>query len=141
MTRIQAKITLKHLSEHFGIPVPTLRWRRRRNRSSYVRKSHTIWLAPCPWRGAVDSLLHEFAHALTEKRDGEIFLHGYYFKKSLLDVASLYYGDPKRYGWHTEYEDVYRFGVEQLGLANLHLHDYSSFGMMEKMEQSLSFFG
>jgi hypothetical protein len=123
MNRLELTAIVIQLAKHFDILQPTLRWRRSMNRSSYVRKSHTIWIAPYPWRGATDSILHEFAHALTEQTYHFSFSHGECFKESLLKVAKFYYGNPRRYGWHTEYEDVYSFGVKRLGLGSPHLRD------------------
>lgn len=102
MTYQQSVDLLARLSQHFGIDTPNLQLYLS-EASLYHQPSNTIWLASHPWRGTIDSILHEFAHALADKTMPSPEHHGRAFQDALLRVVTFYYGKPEQYGWHSEY--------------------------------------
>lgn len=109
MTQVEVGCGIQRLALHFDIRVPNLRW------STVYRKGHahynkyTIGMGPHAWKGRTEAtMVHEFAHFLAFNRDPNTrtakrwIHHGREFKRALLDVATVWYGDYRKHPWHKE---------------------------------------
>src|SRR5258708_5287487 len=114
LTEQQVELILAELAHYFGIPKPKLSWSNRATVGRAWMLHNKIALGPKCWRGATNSLLHEFAHILQGRRlfagkqmhNGSIG-HGQDFITALFDTVEYYFkGDQTRYGWLSEYRSI-----------------------------------
>jgi hypothetical protein len=119
-------------AQHFKVPVPAVRvraeschgvykyvhWRKGRRR---LLQQITMPVTPCNKKMSLrNQLVHEFAHHLDyapglwkvgyrPDHSG----HGESFRKALVQVATVAYGDPRNYDWRSDYKRVAQWAVEQ----------------------------
>lgn len=112
LTEEQARELLKLLSEEFRIPCPGLSWTFRSRRGLFKRFAYWISAGPLVWRGSTNCLLHEFAHALAEKRHHTKVGHDYRYMEALHDTVLAWFGQDgmNKYDWQSEYSTVAAYG-------------------------------
>src|SRR5207244_1356778 len=89
--------------------------------------NNKIAVGPKCWRGATNSLLHEFAHILDISRQRKaiesagyqmphmVVGHGKSFVKALFDTVGYYFkSDQTRYGWLSEYRSIAKYALQHV---------------------------
>jgi putative metallohydrolase (TIGR04338 family) len=82
---------------------------RRKKGAAYYPGFKTIYIPfQGTWRGTEHSMLHEFAHHLTDaKTDWRLTRpHGREFIECLRVVVLAWFGDLDKYNWKTEYKSI-----------------------------------
>lgn len=90
------------LSDHYLIPTPSINWAPV-ERATTTIATNTINVGSNAWMGVENTIIHEYAHVLSWCYLNH-YKHGPIFWRSLLDITSFLYGDPKLYSWSCEYK-------------------------------------
>lgn len=123
MNEQHAKVIIETLCCWFEVRQPKLSWSNRAKRGRYRPSKKLVVCGPKCWRGPLSSLLHEFAHYLTDARSGFRRInvtnfysskmprrndehHGPAFHRALTDTAEAWFGNAKLYEWDTEYRSL-----------------------------------
>ena len=91
------------LSKHFRIAEPGLRFSKRMENGRYKNRMQILVLPEDAWRGIENTFVHEFAHHLTRCRTPHVKSHGAQFRMNLWRCARMFFSNPLRYAWSTEY--------------------------------------
>ncbi len=115
MTHDEAQSIVNLVCWKFGVAPAKLDWRTTGTKAKngvYFPHSKTIQTGPHSWRGVENTLIHELAHHLTPVvyRQKNWSQHGKEFQLNLLKVANFWFGDWRRYAWHTEYKRLQSYG-------------------------------
>lgn len=123
LSQQEAEETLDKLTEHFGVDV-TLIWDNRIRNGFWRPSRDEIHLGSKCWAG-VSTVLHEYAHALCDKRHGRITrtvrrkFHGKEFCDCLKEISIFFYGDASKYPYQKEYKHVQAYFRKQLGIKKV----------------------
>jgi predicted SprT family Zn-dependent metalloprotease len=126
MNYFEAIEALEILSDYFKIKTPILKWSERESRGKASYSDNSITLGPkiSAWKSLECTLLHEFAHLLTDQAFKNNFplssfkkfplAHGKEFQESLLKVIKAWFNDINKYDFKgSEYIRVSQ-GIKKL---------------------------
>lgn len=119
MLKEEAQEIIDKVCAELCVRKPRLYWTRAAKNGKYRTRDETVSVSPHCWRGTQSTLLHELAHHVSwveAKLLSRPFPnHSPIFWRWLWRIAEVYYGDPRRYHWETEYPTGIKFG-RSLGL-------------------------